>query len=174
VREEYTSGWDLLAQVYEPDVANILRPLALDPQPLCKVLTCYPQTLVHGDFKVTNLAWNVSPQLQLVALDWQMAAVGLPIVDLGWYFAIAVFSCPACPELCIERYREHLVSFLGSRFDEHRWRPMLELGLLATAVRNCCYAAWVVTHDDSPIRRNTVRQKLPMWSNWVRAGVKWL
>jgi hypothetical protein len=166
-------GWDLLPQVYEPDVATILRQLIIDPQPLYNVLACYPHTLVHGDFKATNLAWNVSPQLQVVALDWQMAAVGLPTLDLGWYFDLA-FSCPAPPALCIERYHEHLVSLLGSRFDERRWQPMLELGLLTTVVRACCLAAWVVTHDESRRRRAYARQKLPMWSDWVRAGVQWL
>ena len=35
---------------------------------LCNVLACYSHTLVYGDFKVTNLAWNVSPQLQVVSL----------------------------------------------------------------------------------------------------------
>ncbi len=173
VLELISTGWDLLSQVYEPDVANILRSLVIDPQPLCNVLACYPHTLVHGDFKVTNLAWNYSPQRQVVALDWQMAAVGLPTLDLGWYFT-AAFSFPASPELCLERYHEHLVSLLGSRFDERQWQPMLELGLLATVVRNCCFAAWFVTHDESQIRRNNVRQKLPMWNDWVRAGVKWL
>ena len=102
-----------------------------------------------------------------------MAAVGLPTLDLGWYFTVA-FSFPASPALCIELYHEHLVSFLGSRFDEHRWQPLLALGLLATVVRNCCYAAWVVAHDESPIRHNNVRRKLSMWSDWVRTGVKWL
>ncbi len=173
VLEWITTGWDLLPQVYEPDVANILRPLVIDPQPLCNVLACYPHTLVHGDFKVTNLAWNDSPQRQVVALDWQMAAFGLPILDLGWYFTTP-FSFPAPPELCIERYHAHLVSLLGSRFDERRWQSMLALGLLTTVVRKCCLASWVVTHDESQIQRNNVRQKLPMWSDWVRAGVKWL
>jgi len=102
-----------------------------------------------------------------------MAAVGLATLDLGWYFNI-IHSCPASPELCLARYREHLASLLGSRFDERRWQPILALGLLTTVVRRCCPAAWVVTHDESQIRRNNVRQKLPMWSDWVRAGVKWL
>ncbi len=174
VPDLYKIGLDLLPQVFEPDVANILRQLTIDPQPLCSALACYPHTLVHGDYKVTNLAWNVSPQLQLAGLDWQLAAVGLPTLDLGWYVSGFSHSFPAPPARCIERYHEHLVSLLGSRFDERRWQPMLALGLLTTVVRNCCFAAWIVTHDESQIRRNTVRQKLPMWSDWVRAGVKWL
>jgi hypothetical protein len=170
-KERYTIGWGLLSEVFRPDHAAILRGLIVDPQPLYKALARYPNTLVHGDFKSTNLAWLTSPQPQVVALDWQLAGVGVPAMDLAWYFG-AGMSLPAPPELCIERYHQHLACMLGNRFDECQWQPMLELGMLVTIVRNCCSIAWTSTHEKRQIRRDNVQMKLPMWYDWIRAGVK--
>ena len=96
----HVEGFNLLSKVYDHDVADILRRLVTDPQPVFNVLDHYPRTLIHGDFKVTNLAWNASPQLQVAALDWQSAAVGVPTLDLGWY-AVFLNSPPAPPHCAL-------------------------------------------------------------------------
>jgi hypothetical protein len=169
----HKEGFTLLSQVYDRDVADILRQLVANPQPLFNVLARYPRTLVHGDFKVTNLAWNVSPQLQVVALDWQIATIGVPTLDLGWY-TVYVDSPPAPPTLCIDLYRGYLAHELGSRWDESRWQPLLELGMLTTVVRECSIMAYIIMHGGNQASRDNLRKYLPMWSDWVRAGVKWL
>ena len=48
-------GWDLLRMMVEPDVAGILSELLEDPRPMCEALDRYPQTVVHGDWKLGNL-----------------------------------------------------------------------------------------------------------------------
>lgn len=171
--ERYSQGFRVLSQVYEPDVAEILRDLVTDPQPLLRALAHYPRTLVHGDFKVTNLAWNVSPQLPLVAFDWQLAAVGIPTMEVAWY-AIFPNSPPAPPALCIDLYHEYLAQELGTRWDEGGWQALLELGLIVNVVRTCTNWAYRISYDTNQTLRDNLLKYLPMCSEWVRAGVKWL
>ena len=41
-------------------------------------------SLVHGDYKLDNVMLSVAPATHLVAvLDWEMSAIGDPLVDLG-------------------------------------------------------------------------------------------
>ena len=45
-----------------------------------------PTTIVHGDFKLDNLLFDVQDDtLQVTALlDWEMSTLGDPLMDLGW------------------------------------------------------------------------------------------
>lgn len=45
-----------------------------------------PPTIVHGDFKLDNVMWDVSgPRPRAIALfDWEMSTIGDPLADLGW------------------------------------------------------------------------------------------
>jgi aminoglycoside phosphotransferase (APT) family kinase protein len=44
-----------------------------------------PATIVHGDFKLDNVIWNVSSHPRpLALLDWEMSTIGDPLADLGW------------------------------------------------------------------------------------------
>ncbi len=53
-------------------------------------------TVVHGDFKLDNLMWDAERPDRLVAVfDWEMSALGDPLVDLGILLAYWVPSAPA-------------------------------------------------------------------------------
>lgn len=42
-------------------------------------------TIVHGDYKLDNVAYALRPPARLVAIfDWEMATLGDPLADLGW------------------------------------------------------------------------------------------
>ena len=44
-----------------------------------------PATLVHGDYKLDNVTFEVSAPARLTAiLDWEMSTLGDPLADLGW------------------------------------------------------------------------------------------
>ena len=42
-------------------------------------------TLVHGDYKLDNVAMSFEPPARLLAIyDWEMSTLGDPLADLGW------------------------------------------------------------------------------------------
>ena len=52
-------------------------------------------TIVHGDFKLDNLMLDASDPSRIVAVfDWEMAALGDPLVDLGILLAYWVPNAP--------------------------------------------------------------------------------
>jgi aminoglycoside phosphotransferase (APT) family kinase protein len=52
-------------------------------------------TIVHGDFKLDNLMLDAHDPARLVAVfDWEMAALGDPLVDLGILLAYWVPNAP--------------------------------------------------------------------------------
>ncbi len=66
--------------------------------------------LVHGDYKLDNLLFapGVPPQVAAV-LDWEMAGVGNPLADLGWFLGLWAEETdpdPVTPEF-EARYGDH-------------------------------------------------------------------
>lgn len=44
--------------------------------------------LIHNDFRLENTIWTLEPRLKLQAvLDWELATVGNPMWDVGYFFA---------------------------------------------------------------------------------------
>jgi aminoglycoside phosphotransferase (APT) family kinase protein len=44
-----------------------------------------PATIVHGDYKLDNVAFDLAGRPRLSAiLDWEMSTLGDPLADLGW------------------------------------------------------------------------------------------
>lgn len=68
-----------------------------------------PLTLIHGDFQGANLM--VGPDRQFEILDWELASIGDPREDMGYFKAVAQASPPdllddaGCDRFCA-RYRE--------------------------------------------------------------------
>lgn len=62
-----------------PDAERIAEWLRSD------VPTEQPQTLCHGDYKLDNALFSLGlPPRLLVVVDWEMASIGDPLVDLCW------------------------------------------------------------------------------------------
>ncbi|WP_336345790.1 phosphotransferase family protein [Halalkalicoccus ordinarius] len=87
----------------------------------------YPHTLVHGDYKLDNVSFapgaapdrgddgptNRSPPELVAVFDWEMSALGDPLVDLGW--TLSYWRDPKDPEPAM--------SELTARFMEREGYP---------------------------------------------------
>ena len=49
------------------------------------ILPPQPPTIVHGDFKLDNVMWDITGRPRPLALvDWEMSTIGDPLADVGW------------------------------------------------------------------------------------------
>ncbi len=175
VPKRLQEGWDLVQSLVEPDVGQIVQELLTDPQPLCQALSRYPQTLIHGDWRHANQGLHRDGQTRVVLLDWALATVAPPSVELGRYLGTNSALLPVSKEESIACYRQQLVDRLGHRFDESWWQPQLELGLLGGFIQDGWAIAlkatrWNITEG----QREHWQADLGWWSERVRAGVRWL
>jgi aminoglycoside phosphotransferase (APT) family kinase protein len=90
-----------------------------------------PATIVHGDFKLDNVMWEVEgDSARAISLfDWEMSTIGDPLADLGWM--LTYWSDPSDTEL-----RRSVVSSMewetgyyrrdemGERYEQKAARPM--------------------------------------------------
>jgi aminoglycoside phosphotransferase (APT) family kinase protein len=89
----WTDRWRRSKTSEVPDMEVLARWLleSLPPNPA-------RPTIVHGDFKLDNLMLDAADPRRLVAVfDWEMAALGDPLVDLGILLAYWASSAPAGP-----------------------------------------------------------------------------
>lgn len=167
-------GWALLEELVAPAVAETVRALLDEPGPLCAALARYPQTVVHGDWKLGNLGLLRDGTRRVVLLDWAVVGPAPPAVDLAWYLAVNAARLPVSKEETIAHFRAALAARLGDRFDESWWRPQLELGLLGGFVQ----LGWpkllgAVEGPTAAVRRRE-QAELAWWSEQVQAGARWL
>ena len=86
----WTERWNRSRTSDVPEMETVARWLlaSLPPNPV-------QPAIVHGDFKLDNLMLDAADPSRLVAvLDWEMAALGDPLVDLGILLAYWVATAP--------------------------------------------------------------------------------
>ena len=86
----WTDRWNRSKTSELPEMERLARWLveSLPPNP-------ERPTIVHGDFKLDNLMLDATDPSRIVAVfDWEMAALGDPLVDLGILLAYWVPSAP--------------------------------------------------------------------------------
>jgi thiamine kinase-like enzyme len=165
-------GWDVLEQVLDSDVAAFARKLSDDPGPLCGALERYPRTLVHRDLNLGNVGIPRGERIRVVLIDWQLAGAAPPGVDLAGYVSEFSALLPVSKEEVVERYSGFLEARLGSRFDDHWWRPQVALALLGEFVRLAWAYAFHIAYDEDPSRRDWYRVELAWWSEQSRIGAR--
>jgi len=170
-------GWEIVRTLVEPDVAQVVETLLDDPSALCDALNRYPSTLIHGDWRHANqgIVHDQTGAPRVVMLDWQLAAVGPPSVELGRYLGANSSLLPGAKEQTLTYYRQSLASRLGDRFSDEWWKPQLDLGLLGGFVQDgWAIALKATTWHVGADARDHWRADLKWWSEQVRAGAKWL
>ena len=61
-----------------------------------------PPTVVHGDYKLDNVAFAPDPPARLLSiLDWEMSTIGDPLADVGWM--VSFWREPGDPKDTMER-----------------------------------------------------------------------
>jgi hypothetical protein len=163
-------GWALLPDLLSPAVVAVLQPLLADPTPLCDALRRYPQTVIHGDWKLGNLGLLPAPGRQVVLLDWAVVGPAPPAVDLAWWLAVNSARLPISKEATTAIFRDHLAARLGPRFDEAWWRPQLALGLLGGFLQLGWPKLLGAAHGPIEAVRARERAELAWWSERVLAG----
>lgn len=166
-------GWDLLESGVAADVAAAVRRVHADPAALGEALRAYPQTVLHGDWKLGNLGLYPEQDGPAIVLDWAWVGSGPPGVELAWYLAVNSARLPVSKEQAIELYRAALARRLGSAFDENWWQPQLELSLLG----GFALLAWPkllgAAHGSEEVRRRE-QAELDWWSERVLRGASLL
>ena len=167
-------GWKLLSEAIDPGLAGALDKLVEDPQPLCDALLRYPQTVVHGDWKLGNLGLLPGNPPQVVLLDWAIVGPAAPAAELAWYLAVNSARLPVSKEVAGACYRDALLRRLGSCFDEAWWQPQLDLGLLGAFLMLGWSKALGAVQGSSPAVRARERAELTWWSEHAQTAMKWL
>lgn len=114
----FGAGWERFHAAVTPEVSALVRGLHREPAPLIAALNILPQTLLHNDVKVGNLAIEADT---LWLFDWALAGIGPVGCDLGWLLAVNSSRLPWTLDETTEVYAEHLRSVLGVRFDPAMW-----------------------------------------------------
>ena len=95
-RERQVSGWT--ARMGDAHTSDACPSVDIERWLLENLPTEAQQpALVHNDFKMDNLAWDTGDPTRLVAvLDWEMATLGDPLMDLG--VTLSFWPEPSDPE----------------------------------------------------------------------------
>ncbi|MEA2641443.1 MAG: hypothetical protein QOF51_2837 [Chloroflexota bacterium] len=169
-------GWELLPTLVEPDVFGPMARLIEDPAPLAMALARYPQTVIHGDWKLGNLgilreASSHAPTTRIVLLDWATIGPAPPAVDLAWYLAVNSARLPVSKEETIGLFEAALWRRLGAAFDPAWWEPSLKLALLGGFLQLCWPKALGAALGDTEAVRARELAELAWWSARVREAL---
>lgn len=175
VPKRILEGWALLPSVVDADVAGVILGLLDDPEPLLNALSRFPQTLVHGDWRHANQGLCRGRPQQLILLDWQLASVAPPAVEMGRCLTTNTVLLPGNKEESIACYEQAMARRLGSRFDECWWRPQRELAILGGFLQDGWAVALKATtwHVGADAREHW-QADLRWWQERVRIGAQWL
>lgn len=183
VLEAALRGWQIFANVAPPGAVRIVEELARDPEPLLRLLKRMSHTLIHGDFKAANLGrWppdsiqqssNSIDGTRTIMLDWQDAASGPALLDLGYFLAISGARLPDNKEVAIGIYRAALAGW-GYNFSDQSWEQALEVGLLTGGALRLLWQKALSTQSLDPALRATQTEELRWWSELTIRACRWL
>jgi thiamine kinase-like enzyme len=114
-----------------PDRVHMLATLILNAEKVIEPLKHEPSTLLHGDYWPGNI--SVLDDGRQIVYDWQMAAVGPPILDVvtfilksEWWFG----GLPIDRDQITEEYRKQLALLSGKEWDEETWTELWDHALM--------------------------------------------
>lgn len=115
--------WAAFVDLVPADVADVVVALAEDPTPLVERLRRFPQTLIHGDVRLTNLGLDDE---RVVLIDWGERTGFAPApVEIASFLMFDVVRLGAHDEVLAE-----LRSAYGDRHDEDSLQVALIGGMV--------------------------------------------
>jgi hypothetical protein len=120
LRQRIADGWKMVARRAPKPV------LALLDLPADEVALVYmngPRTLVHGDAKVANFAFDPGSST-VWAFDWAIAGCAPAGVDLGWYLCLNASRIAESKEAALIRYRDAFDQARGSPLRNSEWMEL--------------------------------------------------
>lgn len=162
-------GWDAFARLV-PDAWDVVAPLLVDPMPVVRGLRACPDTFVHGDAKVGNLAFSGE---QVILLDWSQTLRAPGALDLGWFLAVNSARLPVSREAAIEIYRAAREEQRRLPSSGEQWERELALSLLAGTLR-LGWAKALGASSDDPTTRIRERAELEYWADSALMAQRWL
>ncbi|HEX5895582.1 MAG TPA: hypothetical protein VFY47_04595 [Thermoleophilaceae bacterium] len=159
--KQFEAAWEAFGEAVDPDVGSAVLELVDDVTPLAAALGAHGTTLIHGDLRDENIALSDG---RLVLLDFGLATLGHPAVELAWYMVHDVWRIAATHDDVVEDFR----SALGERDDP----AALELGIISGLVQyGWIFGHSAVVHTD-PAERQWARAELAWWVPRVRHALE--
>ena len=166
----FREGWEVMEKLLDAAVFRQMMALHEDPAPLLNALSRYPATLLHGDYRHNNLAFNGKP----IAIDWQMAKFSLMTIDLAWFVSHSYIREVMGEDGAIQYYRERLETYLNQQFDDTEWRAMVELGYALNALFSASLNAFFCKMADEPAERAENKEWVKVKGQAVMDALRWL
>lgn len=163
-------GWEMFVESAPADAVRLVRALQRDVNPLVDAVRRAPHTLVHGDYKIANLGRRSG---RTVILDWQDAAFGPPLLDLGYFVAINSARLPVSKDEAARLYRGALAA-AGCAYPDANWERDLALGLLAGGAMRLLWQKALGAGSDDPVVRDRERAEVEWWSDQIVNAARWL
>lgn len=104
VAADLVAGWALFRRHATPRGLETIDALAADPAPLVGALGMLEPALLHGDLKLDNIGVDGDGRIWLI--DWAMALVAPPAVDLAWFLAVNSRRLPVALDEVMRRYAD--------------------------------------------------------------------
>jgi thiamine kinase-like enzyme len=114
----FATGWERFHDAVPSEVSKLVRALHEDPAPLVTACDALPQTLLHNDVKIANIAIEGDT---LWLFDWALAGIGPVGLELGWLLCVNSTRMPWTLDEALARCAAHLSAALGARFDAVSW-----------------------------------------------------
>lgn len=162
-------GWEAFARL-APEAWAVLEPLLADPAPVVAALRACPDTIVHGDAKAGNLAFDGE---RVLMLDWSQTLRAPGALDLGWYLAVNSARLPLPRDDAIAIYRNERARLGRLPSDGALWERELALGLLGGALR-LGWAKALGASSDDPTTRAREQAELDFWASAALDARRWL
>ena len=144
--------------------ARDLQTLADDPTPIIAALDGYPTTLLHGDLRSANVAWDGS---RAIAIDWQ-PTVAPPAYDVAFF--VQGSGGPLHPDEAMAAYREMLAAELGFAASWSWWDDQLDICIAAVVAMMA--SALALGEEEYDPRRDPPWDSIHWWVARAARGLR--